>query len=70
MKRLRFEHQGHLLIKLITLRVLKLWNPFVCSLLTSNPLRHSLLGGGLHFGHCGLTKQGVSINLIENVQKY
>ena len=45
MKRLRFEHQGHLPINLIMLRVLKLWNPFVCSLLTSSPLRDSLKGG-------------------------
>jgi hypothetical protein len=27
-------------------RVLKLWNPFVCSILTFRPLRHNLLGRG------------------------
>ncbi len=53
LKRLRFQHQGHLPIHLLTLRVLKLWNPFVRSLLTSNRLRYSHVGRGeggeLHF---------------------
>jgi len=39
------QAQGHSLINLIMLRVLKLWNPFVCSLLTSKPSQHSLQGG-------------------------
>jgi hypothetical protein len=49
MKRLRFRHHGHLPINLIMLRVLKLWNPFVRSLLTFNPLQHSHQGGMLFY---------------------
>jgi len=46
MKTLRFKYHGHLPILSKDLRVLKLWNPFVCSVLTFRPLRHSLLEGG------------------------
>ncbi len=66
MKRMRFKHQGHLPINLIMLRVLKLWNPFVRSLLASSPLRHSLpVGGGE--GGFDLTKGIDSITLEQNV---